>query len=130
MKPLHFVFLVVLIMGCASHQEKYLKYHPEITGDQAQAILGETITFGLDKEAVRVSLGVPKKVFGYMNEGKQMEVWVYSEFEWHPYENALFENGKVVSWNFPKSVTRELKERAAKELLSGKRPAEESSVES
>jgi hypothetical protein len=42
---------------------------------------------------------------------------------------VLFENGKVISWNFPKSVKRELDEHAAKELLSGKRPVEESKVE-
>jgi hypothetical protein len=53
-----------------------------------------------------------------MSEGNQMEIWVYSEFEWYPYENVLFENGKVKGWNFPKSVKTELEERAAKELLS------------
>lgn len=125
MKPLYFFLFVVFVVGCSSTQEKYLKTHPEMTGDQTQAILNKSVTYGLDKDAVRASLGVPKKIFGLMNEGKQMELWVYSEFEWHPYENVLFENGKVISWNFPKDVKRELEERAAKELLSGARPVAE-----
>ena len=124
MKFHHVVFLAFFLAGCATvhvtPQEKYLQAHPEITGDEAQAILNKTLTYGLNREAVRVSLGVPKKVFGYVSEGNQIEVWVYSEFEWHPYENVLFENGKVKSWNFPKSVKRELEDRAAKELLSDK----------
>ena len=129
MRLLSFFLFTFFLAGCAtvhvSPQEKYLQAHPEITGDEAQAILNKTLTYGLSREAVRVSLGVPKKVFGYMSEGKQMEVWVYSEFEWHPYENVLFENGKVKSWNFPKSVKRELEDRAAQELLSDKSAVQE-----
>ena len=125
MKVTYFLLFLILLTGCVqtskwSLQEKYLEGHPEVVGDEAQAVRDKTVTFGLDKSAVRTSLGVPKKVFGYINEGKQMEVWVYSEFEWHPYENVLFENGKVKSWNFPKSVKLELEERAAHELLTAK----------
>lgn len=128
MRPLHFLILVFFLVGCAhkiimSPQEKYLEAHPEITGEEAQAILNKTLTYGLNRDAVRASLGTPKKAFGYMSEGNQMEIWVYSEFEWYPYENVLFENGKVKGWNFPKSVKAELEERAAKELLSGSKSA-------
>ena len=134
MRLLYFLLLTIFLTGCTymhkrSPQEKYLDIHPELVGDEAQAVRDKTVTFGLDKTAVRTSMGVPKKVFGYMNEGKQMEVWVYSEFEWHPYENVLFENGKVKSWNFPKSVKLELEERAAKELLTKDMAPEETAVE-
>ena len=133
MRSLYFTMLAFFLAGCTtvhvSPQEKYLQAHSEIAGDEAQAVLNKTLTYGLSREAVRVSLGVPKKAFGYMSEGKQMEVWVYSEFEWYPCENVLFENGKVKSWNFPKSVKRELEDRAAKELLSDKSAVQELSKE-
>jgi len=123
MRSLYLLALLFFIVGCAtkitaSSQEKYLQAHPEITGDEAQAILNKTLTYGLSREAVRASIGTPKKAFGYMSEGNQMEMWVYSEFEWYPYENILFEDGKVKGWNLPKSVKTELEARAAKELLT------------
>ena len=121
MRSLHSLVLAFFLAGCAhtiSLQEQYLQTHPEITGEEAQAVLNKTITYGLSRESVRASLGAPKKVFGYISEGNQVEVWVYSEFEWYPYENVLFENGKMKSWNFPKTVKTELEARAAKELLS------------
>ncbi|MBI4373234.1 MAG: hypothetical protein HY585_05890, partial [Candidatus Omnitrophica bacterium] len=101
------IFLLLALMaGCASTQEKYVKLHPELSEDESQAILDETLTHGLTKEAVQVSLGKAQKTHGYMKDGKLMELWVYSEFQWHPYESVLFQDGKAVGWNFPKSVKR------------------------
>jgi hypothetical protein len=135
MKSLYFLMFVIFLAGCAhriikSPQEKYLEAHPEVTGEEAQAIQNKTLTYELSRDAVRASLGTPKKAFGYMSEGNQMEIWVYSEFEWYPYENVLFENGKVKGWNLPKSVKAELEERAAKELLTNKNVYQELAKES
>jgi hypothetical protein len=46
-----------------------------------------------------------------------MELWVYSEFEWRPYQNVLFQEGKVAAWNLSSNVKRELDQSAPDELL-------------
>lgn len=118
MKLSGILLLLVVMAGCASTQEKYIKSHPELSQDERQAVLEKTLTHGLTKEAVRTSLGKPQKTHGYTQDGKLMELWVYSEFQWHPYESVLFQEGKVVGWNFPKSVKRELDTISPDQLLS------------
>lgn len=125
-KGLKVVLLVFLMSGCATAQEKYVARHPDLSTDQVQALLGKTLTHGLSKDAVLVSLGKPEKTHGYKKDGQLMEVWVYSQFEWHPYESVLFQDGKVVGWNFPKSVKRELDAASPQDLLTA--PAEAEAV--
>ena len=125
MKRLAVIIAAFLIAGCASTQEQYLKTHSEISADQAQAIRGKALTHGLTKEQVLVSLGKPQKTHGYRKGDQLMELWIYSSFEWNPYENVLFQEGKVVGWNIPKSVKRELDSVSPEELLTATANEEE-----
>ncbi|MBI3999023.1 MAG: hypothetical protein HY351_00260 [Candidatus Omnitrophica bacterium] len=118
MKAWGLVLLGLFMAGCATTQSKYIQLHPELSADQVQAIRQKAITHDLMKEAVQASLGKPQKTHGYRKDGKLMEMWVYSEFEWHPYESVLFQEGRVVGWNFPKSVKRKLDEGSPEQLLT------------
>lgn len=112
MSQLIILGIVLVLTGCASVQERYVKKHPELAADQVTAVRSKMVTTGLSKDAVTASLGRPKKTHGYQTDEGNFEVWVYSEFEWKEHENVLFQDGKVVSWNFPKSVKRKLDEEA------------------
>ena len=109
---------ILILSGCASVQARYIKKHPELTPDQAAAVREKMAVNGLSKDAVAASLGRPKKTYGYKTDKGFFELWVYSELEWQENENVLFQDGKVVSWNFPKSVKRKLDEEAAEKTVS------------
>ena len=110
--------MAFLLSGCASTQARYLKQHPELPSDQAQAVHDKMVASGLSKDAVAASLGRPMKTYGYKTDKGFFELWLYSDFEWRENENVLFQDGKVVSWNFPKSVKRKLDEEAVEKTIA------------
>jgi len=102
------------------------KYHlaidavtKSVCGDPkiAQAILQNNVAHGMTREDVRASVGEPEKTHGYVQDGRFIELWIYSEFAWHELEEIIFENGFVIGWNIPDSVQKRLEQVAAVELL-------------
>lgn len=56
------LLLALTAAGCATPREKYVKKHPELTEDQARAILDGKLYIGMPKEAVLASIGRPTRI--------------------------------------------------------------------
>ncbi|MBI4358939.1 MAG: hypothetical protein HY584_06520 [Candidatus Omnitrophica bacterium] len=117
MNPFVLFMLLLLLSGCGSVREKYIKTHPDLLPEHAATIRQRAVMHDFTKDSVRASLGAPQKTYGYQRNEKLVEFWVYSDYEWREFENVLFDDGKVVGWNLPKRIKRKLDERSVDELL-------------
>ena len=118
MKNIALILAIILLMGCETAQrEAYLRHHPELAADETDAIKTMSLKLGLPEETVRIILGDPQKTYGYKKDGKILEYWVYSEYDWNPYTNVLLENGKLISWNMPDSVKQRLDKEMVEEIF-------------
>jgi len=113
MKYIILLCSLLLIVSCSGRETRT----PYLSEKDAAAVAEGLLRHGLTKTQVSQRLGVPEKTYGYQKNMKDMEVWVYSELEWHEYENVLFEDGAVAAWNVPDSVKDRLDEVAVTELL-------------
>ncbi len=111
--------VLILTNGCASAGTKYIRSHPGLKPEVVQAISGKTITHGMTKEQVLLSVGAPEKTHGYVKDGRLIELWIYSEFRWLRFEEIMFDNGIVVGWNIPDSIKRTLDKEAPTDLVEG-----------
>lgn len=109
------IAILILVTSCSSAR-RYLKAHPELSEEQAQAVMEGFVAHGLSKDAVLASLGAPQKTYGYTRDGQPMELWMYSELTWHDFQNVLFESNQVVGWNLPSEVKEKLDDKSATDL--------------
>jgi len=113
-----FLIVMVALSGCATPIERYLENNTDVPDEVVSAMSYGGLVQGMTKEETLLTIGEPWKTHGYTTEDGLVELWVYSEFSWHEYENVVFREGEIAGWNMPTTVKKELDTNAHEQTLT------------
>jgi len=92
MKDVYFYFKEGVLVAWENESHIYVREHPGLSSGIKDAIIGNEVALGMNKDQVVFVLGNPKDINKTVGTWGVHEQWVYN------YQYVYFENGEVTSW--------------------------------